>query len=153
MDFSNSYSGVMCRYVGVFTLQPQENSIMRLTEILLVTSITICSGQVFSDDTAMLIDLDKQWGSAGGPDGFVSEDVIGIRPAGIIGIAEVRQAATSAPDEEYIVDGYQVKVLSADIALMVHTAAGSDPHASMHVYQKQDGKWLVVGDASVSTAE
>jgi hypothetical protein len=120
---------------------------MRLTRILLVTSIA------FADDTAMLIDLDKQWGSAGGPDGFVSEDVIGIGIAGITGIAEVRQAATIASEEEYVVEGYQVRFLSTDIAVMVHTTAGSDPHASMHVFQKQDGKWLVVGDAAVPTAE
>ncbi|HAG72921.1 MAG TPA: hypothetical protein DCL66_12030 [Gammaproteobacteria bacterium] len=126
---------------------------MRLTKILLVTSIAIFSGLVFADDTAKLIDLDKQWGSAGGPDGFVSEDVIGIGIAGITGIAEVRRAATIASEEEYVVEGYQVKFLSTDIAVMVHTTAGSDAHASMHVFQKQDGKWLVVGDAAVPTAE
>jgi len=125
---------------------------MRLTKILLVTSIAIFSGLVFADDTAMLIDLDKQWGSEGGPDGFVSEDVIGIGIAGINGIAEVRQAAKIASEEDYVVEGYQVKFRSTDIAVMVHTTAGSDPHASKHVFQKQDGKWLVVGDAAVPTA-
>jgi hypothetical protein len=101
----------------------------------------------------MLIALDKQWGSAGGPDGFVSEDVVGIGPTGVIGIAEVRQAATGPSDEEYVVNGYQVNFLAADIAVMVHMAAGSDPHASMHVYQKRDDQWLVVANASVPTPE
>ena len=126
---------------------------MRATKLLLLTLIAICSGPIFADDAAMLIALDKQWGSAGGPDGFVSDDVIGIGPAGVIGIAEVRQAATGPSDEEYVVDGYQVKFLATDIAVMVHTAAGSDPHASMHVYQKRDDQWLVVGNASVPTPE
>ena len=121
---------------------------MRLTKILLMTLIVVSSGSIFADDTAMLINLDKQWGSAGGPDGFVSDDVVGIGPTGIIGIAEVRQAAVGPSDEEYVVDGYQVNFLSADIAVMVHTASGSDPHSSLHVYQKQDGKWMVVANAS-----
>ena len=126
---------------------------MQLTKIILITLITVFSGQVFPDDSAMLIELDKQWGSAGGPNGFVSEDVVGIGPTGIIGIAEVRQAATGPSDEAYVVNDYQVKFLSADIAVMVHTAAGADPHASMHIYQKQDDQWLVVGNASVPTPE
>ena len=126
---------------------------MRLTKILLMTLIAVCSGSIFADDTAMLINLDKQWGSAGGPDGFVSDDVVGIGPTGIIGIAEVRQAAVGPSDEEYVVDGYQVNFLSTDIAVMVHTASGSDPHSSLHVYQKQDGKWMVVANASAPLGE
>lgn len=127
--------------------------IMRLTKILLMTLIVVSSGSIFADDTAMLINLDKQWGSAGGPDGFVSDDVVGIGPTGIIGIAEVRQAAVGPSDEAYVVDGYQVNFLSADIAVMVHTASGSDPHSSLHVYQKQDGKWMVVANASAPLGE
>jgi len=100
----------------------------------------------------MLIDLDKQWGSAGGSDGFVSDDV-GIGPTGIIGIAEVRQAAAGPSDEEYVVGGYKVNFLSTDIAVMVHMAEGSDPHSSLHVYQKQDGEWLVVANASAPLGE
>lgn len=126
---------------------------MRLTKILLMTLIVVSSGSIFADDTAMLINLDKQWGSAGGPDGFVSDDVVGIGPTGIIGIAEVRQAAVGPSDEEYVVDGYQVNFLSTDIAVMVHTASGSDPHSSLHVYQKQDGKWMVVANASAPLGE
>lgn len=126
---------------------------MRLTKILLMTLIAVCSGSIFADDTAMLINLDKQWGSAGGPDGFVSDDVVGIGPTGIIGIAEVRQAAVGPSDEAYVVDGYQVNFLSTDIAVMVHTASGSDPHSSLHVYQKQDGKWMVVANASAPLGE
>ncbi len=126
---------------------------MRLTKILLMTLIVVSSGSIFADDTAMLINLDKQWGSAGGPDGFVSDDVVGIGPTGIIGIAEVRQAAVGPSDEAYVVDGYQVNFLSTDIAVMVHTASGSDPHSSLHVYQKQDGKWMVVANASAPLGE
>ena len=62
---------------------------MRLTKILLMTLIVVSSGSIFADDTAMLINLDKQWGSAGGPDGFVSDDVVGIGPTRVIGITEV----------------------------------------------------------------
>jgi hypothetical protein len=31
----------------------------------------MCSGSIFAEDTAMLINLDKQWRSDSGPDGFV----------------------------------------------------------------------------------
>ena len=86
----------------------------------------MCSGSIFADDTAMLIDLDKQWGSAGGPDGFVSDDVVGIGPTGIIGIAEVRQAATGPSNEEYVVGGYKVNFLSADIACLLYTSDAAD---------------------------
>jgi hypothetical protein len=44
---------------------------MRLTKILLITLIAMCSGSIFAEDTAMLINLDKQWRSDSGPDGFV----------------------------------------------------------------------------------
>jgi hypothetical protein len=37
--------------------------------------------------------------------------------------------------------------------LMVHTSAGAPPPASKHVFQKQGGKWLVVGESAVPAAE
>jgi hypothetical protein len=87
---------------------------------------------------------------AGGPAGYVSEDVIGIGPTGVVNFGNlVADAAANANvGEEYVVSGYQVKFLSDDIAVMVHTAAGSDPHASLHVIQKQGDAWLVVATAS-----
>ncbi|MCS5594627.1 MAG: hypothetical protein NZ730_08810 [Porticoccaceae bacterium] len=63
------------------------------------------------------------------------------------------QATANPTEEAYVVSGYQVKFLSEDIAVMVHSAAGSDPHSSMHVFQKQDDKWLVVANASAPTAD
>ena len=94
--------------------------------------------------------MDKQWGAAGGPAGYVSEDVIGIGPTGVVNFSDlVADAAANANvGEEYVVSNYQVKFLSDDIAVMVHTAAGSDPHASLHVIQKQGDGWLVVATAS-----
>ena len=98
--------------------------------------------------------MDKQWGMAGGPAGYVSEDVIGIGPTGVVNFGNLvaDAAANVNVGEEYVVSGYQVKFLSDDIAVMVHTAAGSDPHASLHVIQKQGDAWLVVATASAPSS-
>ena len=127
---------------------------MRLFKKVSIVFITVFSTFAFAGDSAGLIELDKQWGNAGGPSGFVSDDVIAIGPNGIIGISEMLAQASAIPsDEVYTVSGYQVKFLSEDIAVMVHSAAGSDPHSSMHVFQKQGDKWLVVANASVPASE
>jgi len=127
---------------------------MRLFKKISIVFISVFSSFVFAGDSAELIELDKQWGNAGGPTGFVSEDVIAIGPNGIVGINEMlAQATANSTEEAYVVSGYQVKFLSEDIAVMVHSAAGSDPHSSMHVFQKQDDKWLVVANASAPTAD
>jgi len=126
---------------------------MRINKILLTVLIATFSSVVAAGDSDALIDLDKQWGSAGGTEafkGFVSEDIISISPDGITGIQEMLAAQTDAvpSDEPYVSGDYQVKFLSDDIAVMVHTAAGDEPHSSMHVYQKRGDKWLVVATAS-----
>ena len=56
-------------------------------------------------------------------------------------------------DESYVVSGYKVTFLNDDIAVMVHTAAGSDPHSSLHVFQKQGDTWLVVANASAPAGQ
>ena len=123
---------------------------MNITKIISMPVFTLLSSLSLADVSDDLIAMDKQWGMAGGPAGYVSEDVIGIGPTGVVNFGNlVADAAANANvGEEYVVSGYQVKFLSDDIAVMVHTAAGSDPHASLHVIQKQGDAWLVVATAS-----
>ncbi|MDG1829744.1 MAG: hypothetical protein P8H66_10990 [Luminiphilus sp.] len=123
---------------------------MNITKIISIPVFTLLSSSSLADVSDDLIAMDKQWGMAGGPAGYVSEDVIGIGPTGVVNFGNlVADAAANANvGEEYVVSGYQVKFLSDDIAVMVHTAAGSDPHASLHVIQKQGDAWLVVATAS-----
>ncbi|EAW41043.1 MAG: hypothetical protein HOJ30_11165 [Halieaceae bacterium] len=123
---------------------------MNITKIISIPVFTLLSSLSLADVSDDLIAMDKQWGMAGGPAGYVSEDVIGIGPTGVVNFGNlVADAAANANvGEEYVVSGYQVKFLSDDIAVMVHTAAGSDPHASLHVIQKQGDAWLVVATAS-----
>ncbi|MBT4855355.1 MAG: hypothetical protein HON38_11495 [Halieaceae bacterium] len=123
---------------------------MNITKIISIPVFTLLSSSSLADVSDDLIAMDKQWGMAGGPAGYVSEDVIGIGPTGVVNFGNlVADAAANANvGEEYVVSDYQVKFLSDDIAVMVHTAAGSDPHASLHVIQKQGDAWLVVATAS-----
>ena len=118
--------------------------------IISIPVFTLLSSSSLADVSDDLIAMDKQWGMAGGPAGYVSEDVIGIGPTGVVNFGNLvaDAAANVNVGEEYVVSGYQVKFLSDDIAVMVHTAAGSDPHASLHVIQKQGDAWLVVATAS-----
>jgi hypothetical protein len=127
---------------------------MNITKIISIPVFTLLSSSSLADVSDDLIAMDKQWGMAGGPAGYVSEDVIGIGPTGVVNFGNlVADAAANANvGEEYVVSGYQVKFLSDDIAVMVHTAAGSDPHASLHVIQKQGDAWLVVATASAPSS-
>ncbi|MCH1490968.1 MAG: hypothetical protein L7T24_00295 [Luminiphilus sp.] len=125
---------------------------MKLHKNLLLTLLFATSPLAIADGAESLIALDKQWGSAGGPAGYVAEDVMGIGPGGLVSFSDMVAAAATTADEDYVVSGYQVKFLSDDIAVMVHTAAGSDPHASLHVFQKQGENWIVVATASAPDA-
>ena len=131
---------------------------MSNSKILFAVLIALFSSVVFAGDSDALIELDKQWGSADGVEavkGFVSEDLIVVNPDGVSGLAEMlaAQAEATPTDEAYVAGDYQVKFLSDDIAVMVHTAAGEEPHSSMHVYQKRADKWLVVATASAPKGE
>ena len=126
---------------------------MNISKIILAAVIVALSPHASAGDADVLIELDKQWGSATGTDSvseFVSQDLVAIGSDGITGISEMTAALADAPapSGDYVASNYQVKYLTKDIAVMVHTTTGEDAHASMHVYQKQGDKWLVVAHGS-----
>ena len=87
---------------------------MTFSKLVLLALTTAFSSLTVADVSEDLIAMDKQWGMAGGPAGFVAEDVIGIGPTGVVDFSDlVADAAANAnAGEEYVVSGYQVKFLS-----------------------------------------
>ncbi|MCH8895992.1 MAG: nuclear transport factor 2 family protein [Proteobacteria bacterium] len=127
-----------------------------------IAGVVICLGLIApaanAGDADALIQLDKEWGSAPGPDAiaqFVTDDLLALDPTGVTGKAEMIEAAASAdaPTGPYVAGDYEVRFLSKDIAVMVHSAGAPDPHWSMHVWQKQDGKWRVAATATIPVGE
>ena len=68
--------------------------------------------------------------------------------------AMLEQAASAEPATgPYEASDYKVRFLADDIAVMVHSTPMPEPHWSMHVWQKVDGKWRVAATAAVPVAE
>ncbi len=131
-------------------------------KIRTIAGVVICLGLMMpaanAGDSDALIQLDKDWGSTAGADDaghFLADDIVALDSTGVTGKAEMIEAAASAdaPTGPYVAGDYKVHFLSHDIAVMVHSAASPDPHWSMHVWQKKDGKWLVAATASIPVAE
>jgi len=111
-----------------------------------------------ADDSDALIQLDKEWGESQGAEtleNLLADDIVALGAEGMAGKAQMVEAAASADPASgpYVAGDYQVNFLSEDIAVMVHSAGDPDPHWSMHVWQKQDGKWQVAATATVPVEE
>ena len=111
-----------------------------------------------ADDSDALIQLDKEWGESQGVEtleNLLADDIVALGAEGMAGKAQMVEAAASADPASgpYVAGDYQVNFLSEDIAVMVHSAGDPDPHWSMHVWQKQDGKWQVAATATVPIEE
>ncbi len=109
-------------------------------------------------DSDELVQLDKAWGEAPGPEALeaiLSNNLMALDAEGVASKAQMLEAAESAdaPTGPYIAGDYKVNFLSDDIAVMVHSAGEPDPHWSMHVWQKTAGKWQVAATASVPVEE
>ena len=81
-----------------------------------------------------------------------------IIAVGADGIGDKEAMLEAADDAEpatgpYEAGDYKVRFLTEDIAVMVHSTPMPEPHWSMHVWQKVDGKWLVAATAAVPVAE
>jgi hypothetical protein len=111
-----------------------------------------------ADESDTLVQLDKKWGEAQGPEAMeplIADNIMTLGAEGLIGKAQMLEAAASddAPTGPYTAGDYEVRFLSDDIAVMVHSAGDPDPHWSMHVWQKRDGKWQVAASATVGIEE
>ena len=110
-----------------------------------------------------LIKLDQEWGQAGlrgdtnALERILADDFIGTGPTGAQTKAQaVAQAKTDAADitnATYTADGYTVRMLDKDTAVMFHRAVEkgqnkgkdyTDQHWSMHVWKRLNGRWQVV---------
>jgi len=110
-----------------------------------------------ADDATDLMALDKEWGEAAAPEAIeslIADDIIAIGTEGLGGKAEVLQDVAAAESSgPYTAGDYKTQFLSDDVAIMVHTTSGDEPHWSLHVWQRVGGKWQVAATASVPIEE
>ncbi len=125
---------------------------------IIATTLLICLGfaatSALASDEETLIGMDKVWGestSAAAVDPMLASDILAIGAEGIVSRAEMLATQDEPATGPYIAGDYQVRFLSPDIAVMVHSSGGDQPHWSMHVWQKKDGHWKVAANASVPT--
>lgn len=109
-------------------------------------------------DSANLISLDKTWGEtsdAGELDNILSDDIVVLGADGNGTRASLIEDAASAdaPAGPYTAGDYVVQFISDNVAIMTHSTTGEEAHWSMHVWQKQDGKWKVAATANIPAAE
>jgi hypothetical protein len=126
-----------------------------------IVSCVIClimTGSVANaDESNTLVQLDKEWGEAQGPEAvapLLADNILTLTSVGVVNKEQMLEAAANdVPTGPYIAEDYDIRFLSEDIAVMVHSAGEPDPHRSMHVWQKLDGKWQVVANANVPIEE
>jgi hypothetical protein len=106
-----------------------------------------------ADDSQLLIDLDKKWGSAGvsGDDAAIaailSDDLVAVTVDGVGDKAsQLNQPAPA--DTKYEPTDFKVVFLDDTTAIMTHGTKGEDAHYSLHVWSKKSGKWQVVATSS-----
>lgn len=119
-----------------------------------VIFLVVAGPGVNADESDTLVQLDKEWGEAQGPavlESLLADNIVALDSEGVGGKAQMLEAAANddAPAGSYVGGDYDVRFLSEDVAVMVHSAGEPDPHWSMHVWQKRDGKWQVAATATV----
>jgi hypothetical protein len=132
---------------------------MKVRTIIGSAICLVMAGSVaHADESDTLVQLDKKWGEAQGPEAMealIADNIVTLGSEGVIGKAQMLEAAASddAPTGPYTAGDYDIRFLSEDIAVMIHSAGEPDPHWSMHVWQKRDGKWQVAASATVPVEE
>ncbi len=132
---------------------------MNIKTIVACVFCLIMAGNIANaDESDILIQLDKEWGESEGPaflESLLDDNIVALDSGGVVGKAQMLEDAASedAPTGPYVAGDYDVRFLSEDVAVMVHSASEPDPHRSMHVWQKHDGKWQVVASATVPVEE
>jgi ketosteroid isomerase-like protein len=141
--------------------------ILAVTLLCMAAVVSSQAKEVPNDVQQSLIALDKEWGQTAGDttklDKIIGDHVLAIGPKGeaqdkqqlvtanATGAAGV-QNATYTPDE------YKFEMLSPDVVVMTHRGSTkgmkdgkevTESHRSLHVFQKQGGKWQVVANAQL----
>jgi Domain of unknown function (DUF4440) len=158
----------------------QWRSISRMSVVTLVIIIAaVLMAEVVStqaknapaDVQKALIALDKEWGEAGGDaaklDKIIGDSALAIGPKGEAQdkqqlIASNKAASTDVTNTAYTADEYKFDMPSSDVVVMTHrgTTKGmqngkevTESHRSLHVFQKQNGRWQVVANAQLPIAQ
>ena len=137
-----------------------------------VTLIASAQGTSVPNDLQQtLISLDKQWGEAGGDsaklDKIIGTDLLAVSSKGEAQdkqqmIADNKATSAGVQNASYTPDQYKFEMLSPDVVVMTHrgTTKGmqnskevTESHRSLHVFQKQDGRWQVVANAQLPIAQ
>ena len=124
------------------------------TMVACVFCLVMAGNIAKADEADVLIQLDKEWGESEGSavlESLLDDNIVAIDSEGVAGKAQMLEdsASDDAPTGPYVAGDYDVRFLSEEVAVMVHSASDPDPHWSMHVWQKQDGKWQVTASATV----
>src|ERR1700686_397302 len=124
-----------------------------------------------ADVQKALIALDKEWGEAGGDtaklDKIIGDNVLGIGAKGEAQdkqqlIASNKALSADVQNGTYSADEYKFDMPSSDVVVMTHrgTTKGmqngkevTESHRSLHVFQKQNGRWQVVANAQLPISE
>jgi ketosteroid isomerase-like protein len=129
--------------------------------------VRIQAKEVPNDVQQALISLDKEWGASGSDtaklDKIIGDHVLAVGPKGEAQdkqqlVAANAAVATGVQNASYTPDEYKFEMLSADVVVMTHrgTTKGmkdgkevTESHRSLHVFQKQGGRWQVVANAQL----
>jgi len=140
-----------------------------LVAILTISIVgVVCVSAFGADDEAALIALDKKWGDANVKgdvavlDEIYADNVILL---GGQGLATKKQALDGAKnnagktsESSYTTSDFKVIFIDANTAVMTHNAVSKgvrdgkpfeNPHRSMHVFTKRNGRWQVIANAGV----
>jgi hypothetical protein len=146
--------------------------ILALTLLCMAVALVVSSHakDVPNDVQQALISLDKEWGQSGGDtaklDKIIGDHVLALGPKGEAQDKQQLVAANAAgaagvQNASYTPDEYKFEMLSSDVVVMTHrgTTKGmqdgkevTESHRSLHVFQKQNGKWQVVANAQLPIA-
>ena len=118
-----------------------------------------------------LVALDKEWGEAGGDtaklDKIIGDSMLGIGAKGEAEdkqqlIASNKSGSAAVSNSTYTADEYKFDMPCSDVVVMTHrgTTKGmqngkevTESHRSLHVFQKQNGRWQVVANAQLPIAQ
>ncbi len=138
-----------------------------------LTGVVVCTQakNVPADVQKALIALDKEWGEAGGDtaklDKIIGDSMLGIGAKGEAQdkqqlIASNKALSADVTNSTYTADEYKFDMPSSDVVVMTHrgTTKGmqngkevTESHRSLHVFQKQNGRWQVVANAQLPIAQ